>query len=100
MDEMDNKADSDVREVFLWPYTEKQPSPALFVDQSKFTTIHFKDLNHNNAVAKATAKAAVSLFNLEIGQFFLRFENFTTTESFTAEYPARKALLSWPRHSC
>lgn len=67
------------------------------MDQRRFTAIHFKDLNHNNAVAKATATAAVSLFNLEIGQFFLSFENFTTIESFTAEYPARKALLSWPR---
>lgn len=58
-----------VRICFILQFKqEKQPSPALSVDQSRFTATHFKNLNHNNAVAEATS---VSPFNLEIGQFSL-----------------------------
>lgn len=49
------------------PSTEKWSVAAVSVDHSKFTVIQ---LNHNNAVAKATTTAAVSPFNLELGQFF------------------------------
>lgn len=109
MELMDNKADSDVGKerspkhkkcfaLFYSFYTlnrKKQSSSVLCMDQSRFVEIHYKNLNHNNAVAEATATLAVSPFNS--ASFFLDLKNFTTTESFITEYPARKALLSWPR---
>lgn len=50
------------------PSTEERPVAAVSVDQSKFTVIQ---LNHNNAVAMATTTAAVSPFDLILGQFSL-----------------------------
>lgn len=84
---------------FSTPSKERKNSLELSVDQSRFAAIHFKNLNHNNAVAEATTTATLSPFILEISQFFLSFEHFffTATEGVTAEYPARKALLSRPR---
>lgn len=76
------------------PSTEKGPVAFLLTKVSSVI-----QLNHNNAVAKATTIAAVYPFNLELGQFFPLYITyyFTITDSFRVEYSARKALKSWPR---
>lgn len=59
-------AEKQERSRFILQFDALDRKMAVSVDQSKSTVIQ---LNHNNAVAKATTTAAVSPFNLELGQF-------------------------------